>query len=71
MPKNEFEYLFCVLVLLFSNILNTIIFGNIASMASSVMHKSLAYQNMIDETNCTMEDIKLDEIAKREVREFF
>jgi hypothetical protein len=41
MPKNDIEYLYCVFVLLFSAILNTIIFGNIASMASSVMHKSL------------------------------
>ena len=36
MPKNEIEYLFCMLVLVFSAILNTIIFGNIAVMASSV-----------------------------------
>ena len=41
MPKNDIEYLYCVFVLLFSAILNTYIFGNIASMASSVMHKSL------------------------------
>ena len=41
MPKNEEEYGFCMLVLLFSAILNTIIFGNIASLASSVAHKSL------------------------------
>jgi hypothetical protein len=26
---------------------------------------------MIDETNQTMEDIQLDELSKREVREFF
>ena len=33
MPKNDLEYLFCSLMLLFSAILNTIIFGNIARMA--------------------------------------
>ena len=44
MPKNEIEYLFCMLVLVFSAILNTIIFGNIAVMASSVSQKSSAVQ---------------------------
>ena len=42
--KYEIEYLFCMLVLVFSAILNTIIFGNIAVMASSVSQKSSAVQ---------------------------
>jgi hypothetical protein len=71
MPKNDFEYLFCVIVLLFSAILNTIIFGNIASMASSISAKGLAYQNMTDKTNNIMILLRLDEYSKKEVREYF
>jgi hypothetical protein len=71
MPKNEEEYAFCMIVLLFSAILNTIIFGNIASMASSVAAKSLHFQHMIDDVNSVMDDLKLHESVKTQVREFF
>ena len=36
MPKNPIEYIYCISTLLFSAILNTLIFGDIANLAASV-----------------------------------
>lgn len=36
MPKNDIEYFYCACILLFSAILNTIFFGDIATMAALV-----------------------------------
>ena len=36
MPKNEIEYIFCVLILLFSALLEAIIFGDIAGLVQSL-----------------------------------
>lgn len=61
MPKNEKEYLFLVVTLLFSAILNAIIFGDIAGLVLSLQQEELTIQNINDRNNGVMEDIKINE----------
>ena len=62
-PVNNPEYLYLVCTLLFSAILNALIFGDIANLIFIIGKKDLNYQDKLDQANTVMENIELDEYA--------
>lgn len=71
MPKNERGYLFCVITLLFSAVLNAIIFGDIAGLVYALSIDETTVQNINDRNNEVMNDLYLPDDIKVQIREFF
>ncbi len=63
--------LYFSIILLGGVILNVLIFGDIASIASSLGASDSLYQQRMAEINSSMDMMKLDEPAKENVRIFF
>jgi hypothetical protein len=59
-PINEIEMLFLIVVLLMSALLNALIFGDIAGLASVVGKKSSELQEKLDAANSVMDTIQID-----------
>ena len=70
-PVNQEEMLYFSIILLGGVILNVLIFGDIASIASSLGASDSQYQERMAEINNSMEMMQLDELAKENVRIFF
>jgi len=59
-PVNEEEMLYLVFTLLFSAILNALIFGDIANLMLVIAKKDSDYQDKLDQANTVMANIHLD-----------
>ena len=59
MPKNEPGYLFMIISLLISAILNAIIFGDIAGLVLTIQREETLIQSLNDRNNEVMKNIKL------------
>ena len=60
-PVNEIEMIFCVFTLIISSMLNSVIFGDIASLLSVLEQKTNDRQNSLDHANFVMDSIELTE----------
>jgi hypothetical protein len=70
MPKNNLEYLFMVITLIASAILNAIIFGDIAGLVYSLQKEESKIQSINDRNNEVMEAIKNPEDLREQIRFF-
>ena len=71
MPKNDPGYLFMVVTLLFSAILNAIIFGDIAGLVLALSKEETIIQDINDRNNEVMDNLYLTDDIKIQIREFF
>ena len=70
MPKNEPGYVYCAVALLFSAILNAMIFGDIAGLVFSLSKDSAQIQEIYDKSNDVMSEVKISEELRSLVRGF-
>ena len=59
MPKNEPEYIYCIMVLLTSAIINAIVFGDIAGLVLNLTKDDTRIQDLNDRNNKVMHDLLL------------
>ena len=59
MPKNELEYIYCIMVLLTSAIINAIVFGDIAGLVLNLTKEDTRIQDVNDRNNEVMHDLLL------------
>jgi hypothetical protein len=59
-PVNESDMLYLVITLIFSAILNALIFGDIANLMYVIARKDSDYQDKLDAANTVMANIDLD-----------
>ena len=69
-PVNESDMLYLVFTLLFSAILNALIFGDIANLMLVIAKKDSDYQDKLDQANTVMANIHLDAKTADELRAF-
>lgn len=60
-PVNEEEFIFLVLTLISSSLLNALIFGDVASLLQGISQKDSAFQEQLDDANTVMKNIDLDD----------
>jgi hypothetical protein len=70
-PVNEWEMIVAVVFLVISNILNALIFGNIASLVNQLDARDAARQEKLDNANTVMNNLQIDEDTQIQVREYY
>jgi len=69
-PRNTQELLVGGLILLFSNVLNALIFSEMAIMLLNFQRKSMEYQIILDTSNHIMATINLPQPYQEDIRQF-
>lgn len=67
---NEIELAFSGMAMLFSIIINALIFGEMAVLVEAISRKETEFQEKIDTSNTAMQNLKLPNELQDEVRDF-
>ena len=67
-PRNEFQFVFLSMILLAGAIINAIIFGNMAVMLQSLNIKSTKFQEILDNANEAMKNLKIPTELRQTVK---
>ena len=70
-PVNPSEMLVMTFLLLLSSVLNSIVFGEIAMIVSSMQRKDNDFQQMLDKGNDVMNTLKLPMLLQKDFNEYF
>jgi hypothetical protein len=70
-PVNPSEMFVMTFLLLISSVLNSIVFGEIAMIVSSLQRKDNEYQQMLDKGNDVMSTLKLPIQVQKDFNEYF
>ena len=69
-PVSTYELMFIAMTLLFSSLLNALIFGDIASLIQTIGKQSALWQEKLDQANEIMKQFKLEDDSQEQIREF-
>lgn len=70
LPRNEYEYLFCICSMIISALVFTNVFSSISSMTQMLNQESMKQQEITDGINTIMNTIGLKECKKAHIRTY-